>query len=458
MINLAQALRLESMPRLALVGAGGKTTALFQLARLLPPPIIVTTTTHFGIWQVELADRHIRIHNINDLPSLLDEALEGVILVTGDVVREDRISGLSLKEVDKLNSVLDRRKLPLLIEADGSRQKPLKAPAEHEPVIPSFTNIVMVVAGLSGLGKPIDDQWVHRSQRFIELSGSRDGEIITPGVLGNVLLHPEGGLKGVPPVARRVILLNQVDTIDLRRSAGELATKLLSAYQAVIVASLNPPDATRSPTIYETYERVAGIVLAAGGGRRFAQSGRDIPKQLLNWEGMPLVRHVTLCAFQAGLSPVVLVTGANAPDVQAAIRDLPVKIVHNPSWESGQSSSLKAGLDTLPLGIGSAVFLLADQPQVTPDLVRLLVEKHSQTLAPMVAPLVEGKRANPILFDQVTFSTLLTISGDVGGRALFDPNSKYQVAWVPWDDPDLLMDVDTESDYQVLLGRKAHFQ
>lgn len=455
-MNLDQVLRLESMPRLALVGAGGKTTALFQLARLLPSPIFVTTTTHLGIWQVELADKHIRIHNINDLPGLLDEALEGVILVTGDVVREDRITGLSLEVVDKLLSIVDRRKLPLLIEADGSRQKPLKAPAEHEPVIPAFANMIIVVAGLSGLGKPINAQWVHRSGRFVELSGSRNGEIITPGLLANVLLHPEGGLKGIPPGARRVVLLNQVDTIDLRRSAGELAARLIPAYQAVIIASLNPPDATLSPTIYETHERVAGIVLAAGEGRRFAQSGRDTPKQLLIWDGMPLVRHVTLCALQAGLSPVVLVTGANAPDVQVAISDLPVKIVHNPSWESGQSSSLQAGLNILPYDVGSTVFLLADQPQVTPDLVRLLVEMHSQTLAPMVAPLVEGKRANPILFDRVTFSTLLTLSGDVGGRALFSSNSKYPVAWVPWDDPDMLMDVDTEFDYQVLLGRKVH--
>jgi len=455
-MNLAQAFRMDSMPRLALVGAGGKTTALFQLARLIPLPVFVTTTTHMGTWQVELADMHIRIHDINDLPDLLDETLEGVILITGDVVREDRISGLSLEVVDQLRSIADQRKLPLLIEADGSRQKPLKAPAEYEPVIPAFVSLVIVVAGLSGLGKPINAQWVHRAGDFVELSGSCDGEIITPGVLANVLLHPEGGLKGIPPGARRVVLLNQVDTIDLHRSADELAARLLSAYQAVIVSSLHPPDAALSPTVYETHERVAGIVLAAGGGRRFAQSGRDTPKQLLIWEGMPLVRHVTLCALQVGLSPVVLVTGANEPDVLAAISDLPVKIVHNPVWESGQSSSLQAGLNILPVGVGSAVFLLADQPQVTPDLVSLLVKRHSQTLAPMVAPLVEGKRANPILFDRVTFPTLLSLSGDVGGRALFTSNSKYSVDWVPWDDPDLLMDVDTEFDYQVLLGRKVH--
>jgi molybdenum cofactor cytidylyltransferase len=159
---------------------------------------------------------------------------------------------------------------------------------------------------------------------------------------------------------------------------------------------------------------------------------------------------VTETALAAGLSPVIVVTGAQAEQVEAAVRDLSVTIVRNQDWRSGQSSSLRAGLDTLPTAVGSAVFLLADQPQVTPTVLRALVERHSLELAPIVAPLVRDRRANPVLFDRVTFPDLLGLTGDVGGRVVF---SKYPVTYLPWHDEQLLLDVDDQADYQKLLGQ-----
>jgi molybdenum cofactor cytidylyltransferase len=192
----------------------------------------------------------------------------------------------------------------------------------------------------------------------------------------------------------------------------------------------------------QTFERTAGIVLAAGESRRFGQ-----PKQLLDYRGQPLVRTVAQAALSAGLSPVIVVTGANAEQVEAAIHDLPLTINRNPDWQDGQSTSLRTGLQALPGEIGAAIFLLADQPQVTPTVLRALVERHSLDLNPVVAPLVGGQRANPVLFDRVTFPNLLALTGDVGGRAIF---SKYPVNYLPWHDEGLLVDVDTKDDYQNL--------
>jgi molybdenum cofactor cytidylyltransferase len=125
-----------------------------------------------------------------------------------------------------------------------------------------------------------------------------------------------------------------------------------------------------------------------------------------------------------------------------------VELVHNPDWGDGQSSSLQAGLRALRPETGAAIFLLADQPQVPAGLIAALVEAHSASLPPVVAPLVDGQRANPTLFDRRTFPDLMALRGDVGGRALF---SNYSIAWVPWHDPSLLLDVDTPMDYQKLL-------
>jgi molybdenum cofactor cytidylyltransferase len=191
------------------------------------------------------------------------------------------------------------------------------------------------------------------------------------------------------------------------------------------------------------HEKIAGIILAAGAGSRFGRL-----KQVLEWRGEPLVRHVVRTALAAGLSPVVVVCGAESQTVRSALEGLDVVRVENDSWQQGQSSSVRAGLSALPDQAGGTLFLLADQPQIPVTLVRALVERHAQDLAPVVAPLIDGQRGNPVLFDRATFSDLLALRGDVGGRALF---SRYPITWVPWHDPGLLLDVDRPEDYRRLL-------
>jgi len=154
-------------------------------------------------------------------------------------------------------------------------------------------------------------------------------------------------------------------------------------------------------------------------------------------------------ALQAGLAKIVVVTGAEDADIRQILADLPVDIVYNPDWREGQSSSIRAGIKKLPPEIGSAIFLLADQPQVTSTVMRALVEEHGRTLNPIIAPLVEDRRATPVLFDRVTFPALLELRGDVGGRGIF---SKFSPSYMIWLDLGLLLDVDSREDYARLLG------
>ena len=131
--------------------------------------------------------------------------------------------------------------------------------------------------------------------------------------------------------------------------------------------------------------------------------------------------------------------------------DLPVTVIHNAAWAAGQSTSVKAGLNALPQETGAAIFLLADQPHIPIELVKTLKEQHAQSLPPIIVPLIEDRRGNPVVFDRVTFADLLSLSGDVGGRAVF---SKYRVTYVPWHDASLLLDVDTPEDYARLKKRE----
>jgi molybdenum cofactor cytidylyltransferase len=145
----------------------------------------------------------------------------------------------------------------------------------------------------------------------------------------------------------------------------------------------------------------------------------------------------------------VVVVGNAADQVIAALQGLPLTFVRNPNWESGQASSIAAGVDALPLQTGAAVFMVADQPLLPVGLLRSLVELHATQLAPIVAPLIDGQRGNPVLFDCRLFTALRSLSGDLGGRALF---SRVQPVWLPWSDPAALMDVDTPEDYARLLA------
>lgn len=476
-MRLADAFRLDRSARLALTGAGGKTTALFQLGReLLQPPTtrktqagsvsvpftplfsaqqntptpqtaLLTATTHLAMHQLALADEHFTLLHDADLEPLFNRLPSGVLLFTGPATQDERTAGLSQPILERLRHLADLHDLPLLIEADGSRQRPLKAPAEHEPVIPAWVSAVGVVAGLSGLGQPLSEAWVHRPEQFARLSGLAPGAPISVDGLARLFTHPQGGLKGVPKHARRLALLNQASTPELQAAARRLAHSLLQDYSGVIVAAL--PISSMQPGeqvqqgVFAVHERVGAVILAAGGAQRMGQ-----PKPALVWRGRPLVQHVARAALEAGLSPVVVVTGSAAESVQAAVSDLPLQVVHNEAWQSGQSSSVKAGLNALPSEVGAAVFLLADQPHTPAQLIAALVDAHAATLSPLVAPLVQGQRANPVLFDRATFPELLALSGDQGGRALF---SRYQAHWVPWHDPAVLQDIDTPEDYQRLL-------
>lgn len=438
-LNLFRALRLDQTARapiICFIGSGGKTTALFRLARQITEnnansPVFVTATSHLGVWQIPLADHHIMVGAEKDI--VIPDT--GIVLFTGKV-EDDKTKPIEQDPLNWLRTVSSQKNIPLLIEADGSRQKPLKAPAAHEPPIPGFAEIVVHISGLSALGMPLDEEHVHRAELFSQLCGLAPGETITAQALLGILTHPMGALKNIPENAKRIELLNQADTPELQSIGGGLARTLLNHFDSVVVGSLEHGT-------FRLIERTAGIVLAAGKSSRYGDF-----KQLLDWKGKPFVRQVTETALRAGLEPVVVVTGFRHAEIESHLRDLPVSLVHNPDFELGQSTSVTKGIDKLPDNVGSAVFLLADQPQMPEEVIRALMESHASERQSILAPLVlEERRANPVLFDRVTFPDLMQLTGDIGGRAIFD---RHQVSYLPWHDDILIFDVDKPEDYERL--------
>lgn len=442
-MNLLHALHLNHLitpvPSISLVGAGGKTTALFQLAHQYlaakNKKVLLTTTTYLGAWQISNADHHITFKNVDSLDAELNKQ-NGIILITGEI-KENKTQSLNSDTLSWLYEKSKAENLPLLIEADGSREHSLKAPAEHEPAIPQFSEVVIHISGLSMVGKSLIHENVHRAEIFSELSGLALDQTITPEAIVRMIRHSQGGLKNIPHTARRIAFLNQSDSPTEQSIGGSMANSLWDAFDTVIVGSLKEET-------FQTLEHTAGVILAAGNSTRYGS-----PKQLLDWHGKPFVRHIAETALQAGLWPVVVVTGNHHAEIESCLKGLPVEVVQNLNHNEGQSTSIKTGLSALPSKIGSCVFLLADQPQIPVDVIRALVESHSRELQPILAPLVlEERRANPVLFDRLTFPDLLKLEGDIGGRGIF---SNYKVEYLPWHDDRLLFDVDKPEDYKRLV-------
>jgi molybdenum cofactor cytidylyltransferase len=362
-----------------------------------------------------------------------------LISVTGKPTADQRVSHLNDRALEQLKEFAENNNLPLLIETDGSRQRPIKAPSDNEPVIPEWVDLVVVVAGMEALGKPNNGEFVHRPERFKALTGCELDQTISATYIVKLLSSQEGGLKNIPEHARRVAVLNQADNLKIQAQAKPIAEELLGFYETVLTTKLKG----KLNGVKQAYQRIAAVILAGGASRRYGQ-----PKQLLTWNRKPFIRWCAETSIQAGLEPVIVVLGANSEDILPALAGLPIKIVNNPDWNEGQASSLRAGIQSLPKETGAAIFLLADQPQVTPELLDKMKSEHAHSLAKIIAPIVDGQRTTPTLFDRSTFAELQKLQGDSGGRQLF---SQYQPRYFEYSDSKLLLDIDQPEDYQKFL-------
>ena len=207
---------------ISIVGAGGKSTVLFSLGHELAEAgcrVILTTTTKMARDQVteptcSSAD-----------PVAVERCLVAgsPLFVSLDAV-PGKVTGPGPEGVDRLfaETTTDH----VLVEADGARSMSVKAPAEHEPVIPATSTLVIVVAAIDAVGRRIREV-AHRPERVAALAGLDEGDVLTVRNIASVLLHPDGGLKAIPESARVAVVITRV-TADAEQPAAELAGLLLA--------------------------------------------------------------------------------------------------------------------------------------------------------------------------------------------------------------------------------------
>lgn len=185
--------------------------------------------------------------------------------------------------------------------------------------------------------------------------------------------------------------------------------------------------------------RLGAIVLAAGRSSRMGETN----KLTLPWANKPMVCHPIDAALEAGLDPVVVVTGHQAERVEALFAGRPVSIVHNPRYAEGLATSLRAGLRALPYGVDGAAILLGDMPRVTPDHLRRLAAAFAPDEGrAIIVPTRNGRWGNPLVWGRRFFEEIGTLIGDRGARSVAETWPDL-VAEVAMADDGVLMDLDT---------------
>lgn len=195
---------------------------------------------------------------------------------------------------------------------------------------------------------------------------------------------------------------------------------------------------------------VAAIVLAAGRATRFTGGAAGATKLVAEFDGAPLVRHAVRAAVDCGARPVIVVTGHARDSVAAALAGLEFQEARNADYASGIASSVRAGVAALPPSCAGALVFLGDMPRVTAVLARRLIEAFdAEPEADAVAPLVEGRRGNPVLLSRNLFPAALQLAGDEGARKLL-MRPGLRVLELPMAEDGAALDIDTPEALQAL--------
>ncbi|MBI9012113.1 MAG: putative selenium-dependent hydroxylase accessory protein YqeC [Clostridiales bacterium] len=221
---------------ISVVGAGGKTTTVFQLANQLKKDasILVTTTTamfhpHDKVDYIYYKTLPIKHHNSNEVTALFDNYKES----------KDKVSGIEDQLVNQITQ--DKIFDYIINEADGARRRPLKCYAPHEPAIPETSHIVLVVIGADAIGKVLSENIVHRIDQFCEVAKIKIGDIITTDALINLLTHKKGFLKGLPKNSSVYVLINKSLSHPVDFDKVMFSNKIFSItnrYQAIIFSEM----------------------------------------------------------------------------------------------------------------------------------------------------------------------------------------------------------------------------
>ncbi len=252
-MQVFQALGFRRGEMAALIGAGGKTTTLFRLAKELRETgykVLVTTTTKIFKPSKPHVDRLFLVEDVAALSEACAAIDAPVVIGAGARISEDgKLLGLPAPWLDRLND--GQQFDAILVEADGAASRLFKVPGDGEPVIPESCQSTIWLMAIGVLKKPLDGVWVHRAERAAALLPEAAGALITEDDIVKLVKHAAGCWKGIPPASRKIAVINQVDVADDVVPAAALARKLLACgAERVLITSYTSEDPVKQVLLH----------------------------------------------------------------------------------------------------------------------------------------------------------------------------------------------------------------
>jgi molybdenum cofactor cytidylyltransferase len=440
-MKLHQAFNIVRGDVVSFIGAGGKTSTLANLGYELADlgwRVLATTTTRIGEDELGLAHHAMR-------PDAGSEAISRALtkhrfVFLYDSIRNNKIYGLSPDLIPRLLDTIDSD--VLLVEADGSRGLPLKAPYSHEPVIPPGTSLVIPVVSFEAVGKPLNEDHVYNPQAIMDRYGFVEGSRIRSPWIAQIIRDEQLGLLGVPENARVMAYFNRSPDSGYGRLRARLTAQLALRQSRLKGVVMGWSPWSNKP-VNEVQHPLGAVVLAAGLSTRMGQ-----PKTLLPWaKGKPIIQHIVEQLIRARLDHIVVVTGHMAKEVKAIVKPLGVEVVYNRSYKTGEMlSSLKVGLRAMPDNVAASMVVLGDQPRIQPKVIYQVLLAYAEGKGQIVAPSYRMRRGHPILIGRRYWPELLNVPRGGSPREVINAHND-EIHYVNVDTDSVLRDVDTPEDY-----------
>jgi probable selenium-dependent hydroxylase accessory protein YqeC len=241
MSSLSQLINLPPLPLISIVGAGGKTTTMYTLASELASQgrrVITTTTTNIYFPKQGETDTLIVSPETLTLLKMVNAAWQQHhrVTVAGRVIGAGKLAGL---QPDQPYQLLTKSGANVVIvEADGARHSMIKAPAEHEPVVPPQTNVALLMMSAEAINQPLSAEIAHRPGRVAAVLGINQGDVLTPAHIARLMTSEQGAMKNIPEMAMVYVLITHVieegmdavrEVVSLVQGRDRVADVLISA-------------------------------------------------------------------------------------------------------------------------------------------------------------------------------------------------------------------------------------
>jgi molybdenum cofactor cytidylyltransferase len=439
----------------SIYGAGGKTTLLYCLAAelaLAGEKVVLTTTTKM----YKPTSYPLILWDGPEAPlAAVQESLSSTntLMVARGLLPDGKVQGVPPRWAEEIW----REGLAsyVLVEGDGAARRPIKGYAPHEPVLPPASHLAIPVLGLDALGAMVGPGEVHRAEEFGRLTGLSPGETIGAQAFVKILGEMVRRAANQCPKARIVPCFNKADLSE----SGSVRSLILAlagspGFDRVLITALKDPA---NPVHYIFHRqgpslapRVSLVMLAAGSSQRMGQK-----KLFLSHQGRTILEASLQGALGSRAGEVIVVAPADdAAQMGRMLAAERVKIAVNPRSREGQATSLQAGLAAVDPSAQAVIFALADQPLVTSEVYDSLIETYTRQLKPVVCPVYQGVRGNPVLFDRRLWPSLMNLQGDRGGRQVLSLLQPADLVLMETSCPGVLFDIDTPADYRELVDKE----